>query len=174
VQGIVLDIDDWVGDHNRRIVEYTDTLAEAIELSARQRANLRIAALYHDIGRVGIRRDPLQRPEAKSRPVVGESHQSRVIRIGEVLLAVLHQHERFDGTGVPAGLLGDEIPLLARILTTVKVFDALVSERSYQERSAVERAYETLQDEAGFQLDPELVDHFIAAHAHSRPTLVSD
>jgi len=175
--------DESPGDHNRRIVEHADMLAEAIDLSARQRANLRIASLYHDIGRVGIPRDLLERPgpiDARERslitahPVVGESFLSRVIRIGEVLLAVLHQHERFDGTGVPSGLIGEDVPLLARILTTVKVFDALVSERSYQEPSSVERAYETLQDASGFQLDPELVDHFIAAHSHSRPTVVSD
>jgi diguanylate cyclase (GGDEF)-like protein len=155
---------------NRRIILLADQLAAALGLPTEQRINVRIAAFYHDIGEAGIPRELLERPgplDARERtlvrahPVVGENLLRRILRIGEVLLAVLHHHERFDGSGYPARLRGKEIPILARILAVAEVFDALTSDRPYRKAYLVREALQVLRDSAGYHLDPELVDHFI-------------
>ena len=156
--------------HNRRLILLADQLAGVLGLPEEQRINARIAAFYHDIGETGIPRELLERPGpldarertlVRSHPVVGESLLRRILRIGDVLLAVLHHHERFDGTGYPARLHGKEIPLLARILAVVEVFDALTSERPYREAYSLPKALDVLRDSAGYHLDPEMVERFI-------------
>ncbi len=160
--------------HNRRLILMTDQLANALGLPEEQRINARIAAFYHDIGETGIPRELLERPGpldarerslVRSHPVVGESLLRRILRIGDVLLAVLHHHERFDGTGYPARLRGKEIPLLARILAVAEVFDALTSKRSYRDTYSAPKALDVLRDSAGYHLDPEMVERFIQTQA---------
>ena len=159
---------------NQRVVRWADLLGGNLGLGKEQRVNLRIAAYYHDIGEAGIPREILQKPgplDARERalvrahPVVGESLPSRIVRVGEVLMAVLHHHERFDGTGYPRGLAGERIPLLARIVAVAEVFDALISDRPYRAAYDASKAYEILENSAGFHLDPELVARFVKIHS---------
>jgi diguanylate cyclase (GGDEF)-like protein len=160
--------------HNQPLVELAEMFAEKLGLDAERRMNLKIAACYHDIGEVGIPSDLIARPGpldarelslVRRHPVVGETLLSRNLRIGEILQAVLYHHERYDGGGMPKGLRGEEIPYLARALAVIEVFDALRSQRPYRDSYPVREAYRILRDAAGFQLDPELVQNFIAAHS---------
>jgi diguanylate cyclase (GGDEF)-like protein len=166
--------------HNQRMIRMADDLASSLGLPAEQRINLRIAAFYHDIGEVGIPRELLERPGpldarertlVRSHPVVGESLLRRVLRIGEVLLAVLHHKERFDGSGYPARLHGKEIPLLARILAVVEVYDALTSERPYRKARNALDASRMLLDAAGYQLDPDLVERFLQTQGQASASM---
>lgn len=166
--------------HNRRLILLADQLATAMGLPLEQRINARIAAFYHDIGETGIPRELLDRPGpldarertlVRSHPVVGETLLRRILRIGDVLLAVLHHHERFDGSGYPARLHNKEIPLLARLLAVVEVFDALTSDRPYRAAYSTPKALDTLRDSAGYHLDPEMVERFIQAQGQQAATM---
>ena len=159
---------------NARVIAVADLLARDVGLGTGQRINLRIAAFYHNIGEAGIPRELLERDGpldarerslVKAHPVVGESLLSRILQVGEVLLTVLHHQERFDGTGVPHGLAGERIPLLARVLAVAVIFDALTSSRPYRKAYTVREAYDLMRDMSSFELDPGLVDRFLAAHS---------
>jgi len=161
--------------HSERIMELAGLLAARLDLPGDQRLNLGIAAAYHDIGELGVPQEILEKPgpldagerlAVQTHPAVGESLLRRSVRVREVLQAVLYHHERFDGTGYPEGLAGDAIPVLARVLAIVETFDALVTPRPYRiEPMSKREAYAVLREAAGFQLDPELVEEFVAAHS---------
>lgn len=159
-------------DHSRRVEELCAALAERVGLAEDRRLSLRIAAAYHDLGEVGIPRqvlekegglDERERRIVETHPVVGEKLLQRTIRMEEVLEGVLYHHERYDGRGYPEGIEGEKIPYLARIIAVAETFDALVTPRPYREPLPLEEAYRELRDAAGYQLDPELVDEFIAS-----------
>ena len=163
--------------HHRRVVELVEGLADALGLPADSRSNLRIAAGFHDLGELGLppglcnKKGPInshERTIIQTHPVVSETLLRRSFQIGSVLKAVLHHHERYDGTGYPSGLAGEEIPVLARIIAVADTFDALTSPRPYRpEPLSAKEAFAELRREAGFQLDPVLVEAFIARHSAS-------
>lgn len=164
-------------EHSHRVVELVEMLGAEMHLAPGQRQNLKIAALYHDIGELGIPRGVLDKPGpldagerevVETHPVVGENVVRRAFRVREILLAILFHHERWDGRGYPSGLAGEEIPLAARMLAVAETFDALVTERPYRRPRPVEEGYRVLREAAGQQLDPELVEHFIRAHEGRR------
>lgn len=161
--------------HSERVMELAGLLAERLELPGDQRLNLGIAAAYHDIGELGVPAEILDKPGSlaederravETHPVVGESILRRSVKVREILQAVLYHHERYDGTGYPEGLRSDQIPILARVLAIAETFDALVTPRPYRREPLTrEAAYEVLREVAGFQLDPDLVEEFIASHS---------
>ncbi len=160
-------------EHSRRVAYFSELMGAALNIAGEQLVNLRIAAYFHDLGEATIPEDVMNKSGAldhherelvKTHPVVGEGILRRSIKVPEILAAVLHHHERYDGTGYPEGLAGENIPLLARILAIAEVFDALISERPYRKPVPLEEAYRILRETAGYQLDPNLVEKFIAAH----------
>lgn len=115
--------------HSRRVAELADLIAAELDLAPQQRLNLKIAALYHDIGELGIPRSVLDKPGpldveergiVETHPVVGETIVRRAIQVREILHAILYHHERWDGHGYPTGLAAREIPLAARLLTVAE------------------------------------------------------
>jgi len=155
--------------HARRTAYYAGLLADRLCLSAEQRRFARLGAFVHDVGKVGV-------PElllAKAGPLDGEERDvmrahpelgARLIEpLGiapEVTAAVRHHHERWDGRGYPDGLREDETPLLARIVQTADVFDAMTSDRPYRPARRREEALDEMRRSAGSQLDAELVKEF--------------
>ena len=157
--------DPTTGGHSDRVVVYTDSLARRVGVSAPQRRELRLAALLHDVGKIGI-------PEAiltKKGPLTSE--ERLVIQehpgIGYRILAPLEQqphvrewvyqhHERWDGAGYPEGLIGEEVALPGRILILAEVFDALATARSYKKAWRKEKIADFFEAEAGRHFDPEL------------------
>lgn len=159
--------------HAERVEELAHVLATTLDLPPGDVVSLRVAAAFHDVGELGLppemldKSGPLDSRERivlSTHPHVGASIL-RTVRVSDVLRAVVHHHERYDGTGYPAGLQGEEIPLLARVLAIADTFDALVTPRPYRERAMTpDEAYEELRGAAGLQLDPRLVSLFIQAH----------
>ena len=169
-----LETRDDLRRHSLRVAELAMVLADDLALPDEQRSNLRLAAVYHDLGELGLPRSLLDKPGPlsaaelqvmRTHPVVGENAARRAIRVRDVLLAVLYHHERYDGRGYPSGLAGEAIPLPARILAVAETFDALVTDRPYRRARPAEEAYRVLRENAGSQLDPDLVERFIAAHS---------
>lgn len=133
-----------------------------------------VAALHlHDVGKIGIPDHILKKPAPlteeewkvmKLHPEKGAKILAPLSGFKEVANIVLHHHERYDGTGYPDGLQGDEIPLESRIISVVDAFHAIVSTRSYKKGYPIETAYQELERCAGTQFDPNVVQAFIRAH----------
>jgi HD-GYP domain-containing protein (c-di-GMP phosphodiesterase class II) len=164
--------DDHTGVHTSRMSRMCGELGRAAGMSAPDVELLLHAASMHDIGKIAIpdrvllKQGPLEPEEwelMKSHTVVGAEmlagSSSPVVRMGEVIARA--HHEKWDGTGYPRGLKGDEIPLVARICAVCDVYDALVSDRPYKSAWPVERALAELRRLAGRHLDPRLVAFFV-------------
>ena len=128
------------------------------------------AGLLHDIGKIGIREDILNKPGKLTAEefAIMKSHVENSVGIirhlpslDYVIPAVISHHERYDGRGYPRGIAGENIPLMGRILCVVDSFDAMTSKRCYKPSMPVSRALEILRQERGTQFDPQLADAFI-------------
>jgi HD-GYP domain-containing protein (c-di-GMP phosphodiesterase class II) len=126
-------------------------------------------ALLHDVGKIGIHDSVITKPGfltvaerdlMRLHPTIGASILSRAQILDRMVPSVLHHHEWVDGSGYPAGIKGDRIPLQSRILSVADAFDAMTSERSYRPRRPFERAMGELRAKAGTQFDPDVVDAF--------------
>ncbi|CAM3951825.1 HD domain-containing phosphohydrolase [Alicyclobacillus pomorum] len=162
--------DRYTYAHTERDVVYAVALAKRIGLQEESIRYLRFGAFLHDIGKVEVpievltKRRPLTREEwkiMKSHVELGENMAKSIPSLAPCLPIIRHHHERFDGTGYPDGLKGEEIPLEARILTIADSFDAMTTSRPYQRKRTMEEAFEELRACAGRQFDPDLVEPFI-------------
>lgn len=172
--------DEYTCGHSLRVAYYATTLGQRLELDEVDLQMLQWAALLHDIGKIGIRDDVLKKegkltPEEfrhiQEHPVRSHKVVQEVPQLLQALDGILHHHERYDGSGYPAGLKGEQIPLQARIIQIADVFDALTSNRSYRKAFEWQRALGILEDEAGKTVDPRLQKTF---DAMIRETLKDD
>jgi diguanylate cyclase (GGDEF)-like protein/putative nucleotidyltransferase with HDIG domain len=157
-------------DHSQNVAAYAAAIGDRIGLSREQSVMLRRAALFHDIGKVAVRRDVLNKP---SRLTDAEFEEIKVHAVvGGAVLAhsgfeieadwVRHHHERIDGRGYPDGLAGDSIPLEARIIFVADSFEAMTSDRPYHAGIPVPDAVAELRRCAGTQFDPRMVEALVA------------
>ena len=146
-------------------------MAKALKLDPVRMGIVEISALLHDIGKLGISDDILNKPSqlsaeeweaVKSHPRLGAEFAKRVPQFEACTEGILHHHEWYDGTGYPDGLKGEQIPLESRILAIADSFAAMTSERSYSDTITYEQALEQLKRCAGSQFDPGLVDIFVS------------
>jgi diguanylate cyclase (GGDEF)-like protein len=162
--------DPYVYGHSRRVNTYAVALAEAIGLSPDEVSRVSTAALLHDIGKIGIPDEVLNKKaklsaenwEAiKAHPRLGTNIVSNIPQLVRCADSILHHHERWDGGGYPEGLKGDRIPLESRILAIADSFEAMSSARPYRPALSREEILEELRKGAGTQFDPNLVEVFI-------------
>lgn len=162
--------DHYTSGHSARVVDFSMLIADGIDMSSETKDTLRVAALLHDLGKIGIPDSILNKPDrlseeeidiVRQHPSVGAGILGRAPQLDGVLPGVLYHHERFDGSGYPQALAGDEIPLIARILAIADSFDAMTSDRPYRKALSAEEAVEELVNNAGTQFDPQLVEIFI-------------
>lgn len=156
--------------HSQRVSELCATMGEALGLSENEIKELETVGLLHDIGKVAIDENILNKPdkltteeqeEIERHPEIGYRILSSVNDMSEMAEYVLAHHERWDGKGYPKGLKGNEIPLQARIMSIADTYDAITSERPYRRAHSIEFAVEELVKNSGSQFDPLLVDVFI-------------
>ncbi|NOZ24978.1 MAG: HD domain-containing protein [Nitrospirae bacterium] len=157
--------------HSTRVGELCRDFGDYLGLSLQEQELLRKAGLLHDIGKIGLSKDLFLKPPPlsdeeietiKQHTVIGEQICKPLHSLREVLPAIRHHHERWDGKGFPDGLKGEEIPLLARILSIVDSFDAMYSERLYREGRTAFEVLEVMREEKHLgQWDPLLLEHFI-------------
>ena len=162
--------DPYIYGHSRKVNTYAMALAEAIGLSPDQVANVSTAALLHDIGKIGIPDKVLNKKgklneedwrAIKTHPELGATIIRNIPRLVPCVNIVLYHHERWDGSGYPKGLKGEEIPLEARILTIADTFEAMTSARPYRPALPLEEIIKQLKQGAGLHFDPKLVEVFI-------------
>lgn len=161
----------WTAGHSERVRNYALGLARELGMSEEELDLIHRGALLHDIGKLGIPPEILDKPGRltedemevmRSHVTVGARILEPVAAFRPMLPLVLHHHESFDGSGYPDGLSGEEIPLMVRIMTVADVFDAVTSERPYRSAMSPERAREFLKEKSGIMFDPELVQAFNA------------
>jgi HD-GYP domain-containing protein (c-di-GMP phosphodiesterase class II) len=157
--------------HSERVARIAVRIGEEMGLSRGEVNDLYLAGLLHDVGKIGIRdevlfkRGPLTPEEfahIKEHPVIGERIISNVSRLSYLRPAVRGHHERFDGAGYPDGLVGEAIPLTARILAVADSCDAMMSARRYRDAFVKPRIEAILAEGSGKQWDPRIVRYFFA------------
>jgi len=162
--------DHYAYKHSQKVREYAVAMAKSLDLPAVDVTRLSTCALLHDIGKIGISDEILNKASKltnaewtaiKSHPQLGADIVSNVPELASCLAGILYHHESYDGSGYPAGLKGDAIPLDARILCVVDAFAAMTAVRPYRDALSCDEALEELKRGAGKQFDPELVRIFI-------------
>jgi putative nucleotidyltransferase with HDIG domain len=171
--GDVVEADDaYTGHHSRDVVDLTLAVADELGLSSRERRDAEFAALLHDVGKVRVPNEIINKPgplTPEERKIV-EQHtvegEQMLLRVGgllgEIGRIVRACHERWDGEGYPDGIAGEQIPLIARIVACCDAYNAMTSDRSYRKALPVSEAVAELRRVSGSQFDPRVVDALLA------------
>jgi putative two-component system response regulator len=162
--------DPYTHGHCERLAEYSARLGEHLQLPEEQLIALRRAGVVHDVGKIAVPDAILLKPGRltaeewtliKEHPVVGERICAPLKSFRLVLPIIRHHHEKLDGSGYPDGLRGDAIPVTARVLQIVDVYDALTTDRPYKKAFPIVDALQTMKEElAKGWWDPHIFDHF--------------
>ncbi|UCD65083.1 MAG: HD-GYP domain-containing protein [Candidatus Zixiibacteriota bacterium] len=162
--------DYGTSEHNFRVTIYAVRLGEKVNLEKQQLQALIKGSFLHDIGKIGIRDKTLLKPtgltdreyqDVKRHVYLGRQIVQNVRWLEDAIEIIMHHHEKWDGTGYPEGLRGEDIPLIARIFSVADVFDALTSERPYKEAMPYDKAALTMRNEKGTRFDPDLLGPFL-------------
>ncbi|HEV8599763.1 MAG TPA: HD domain-containing phosphohydrolase [Gemmatimonadales bacterium] len=155
--------DRYLRGHSARVADFAAMVAAELRLPDDQVESIRTAGRLHDIGKIGIREEILNKQgpltdeefeHVKQHPVIGSEILAPLAHLGPVIQFVRSHHERWDGKGYPDGIAGEEIPIGARIIGGVEIYDALTTSRPYQEKMSPELAVDRLRDLVGTVLDP--------------------
>ena len=164
----------WTAGHSERVTNTAVALGEHLGVTPRELDLLRRGGLLHDIGKIGVPTAILDKPgrlteeetlAMQLHPVIGHDILSPIPAMHDVLPMVRHHHERMDGKGYPDGLVGEAIPVLARVLAVADVFDALVSDRPYRPGLTPSEALRVMSAMSGPHLDPAFFRAFLAVQA---------
>ncbi|MBC8503507.1 MAG: PAS domain S-box protein [Chloroflexi bacterium] len=163
--------DDETEEHTRRVTEMSVRLARHIKVPEKELAHIRRGALLHDMGKIGIpdsillKEGPLDDEEwevMKLHPVYARNFLKPINYLKPAIDIPYSHHEKWDGSGYPQGLKGEQIPLAARVFAVIDVWDALSSDRPYRDAWPQEKVIAYLQEQSGKHLDPSVVDAFLA------------
>ena len=157
--------------HSLRVVHFTSELAAVLGIGGPEMTEIRRGALLHDVGKIGVLDSILSKPgpldaqeliKVREHPQIGVDIVRPLRSTVDIVPTIRHHHEWFDGRGYPGGLIGQEIPVHARIVAVCDAYDSMVSDRPYRAGRSVEETVRILQAGAGKQWDPELVTQFLA------------
>src|SRR5271170_6145074 len=167
----LLDLKDLnTGVHSTRLAEWALHVAGELGLDQSYLGDIEVAALLHDIGKIGISDAILNKPAKltpeeydlmKKHPEYGWAVLRQVPGMERASLIILHHHESYDGCGYPGGLKGEEIPIGSRIVSVIDAYDAMISDRCYRKGLSHEEAVRRLIAGSGSQFDPHVVQVFV-------------
>jgi putative two-component system response regulator len=163
--------DPYTRFHSHSVAKWSRMIGRRKGLCEEDLDRLGLAAVFHDFGKIGIPEDILCKSARlteeefavmRTHPVIARDLLSSLELLTDLLPAILHHHERWDGKGYPDGLKGSETPLWARIISLADAYDTMTSRRAYKEPYTPERVREELRKGRGTQFDPDLVDNLEA------------
>ena len=162
--------DKYTNGHSLRVSLYAVKLAEAIGFTEEQIKDLEIEALLHDIGKIGVPDNILNKPkilneeelkQIRAHTIIGKQIVYEIEDMKHVADVVMYHHERYDGSGYPEGLKGEDIPLNARIVAIADAYDAMYSKRIYRDALTKDKIILEFENCKGTQFDPKLADIFL-------------
>ena len=164
--------DPYTRGHSERVARYSIAIGKNLALSEKEMRNLRISALLHDVGKIGIDDRILRKPGAlsddefevmKQHPAKGAAIMSGVAQLIDIIPGMKYHHEKWSGGGYPEGLVGEQIPVQARIVAIADTLDAMTTNRPYQKAMELSYVVEKIKSFAGTRFDPHVVDAFVNA-----------
>lgn len=167
--------DSYSGGHPQRVMKICMAMSQYLPLSAEEKRQLTLAAVLHDIGKVGITDQILgkhgvltveEMEVIRGHPTAGAAIVGHIKQLQSIIPAIKYHHEHYDGSGYPEGLRGEEIPLVARIIAVADTYDAIIHERAYRGGMSKSKAVAEIAENAGTQFDPHMVEAFARALDH--------
>jgi HD-GYP domain-containing protein (c-di-GMP phosphodiesterase class II) len=164
--------DPYTGGHTQRVTLYSQAIGKSLQLKPSERKWLKITSVLHDIGKIGIEDHILKKPERlspqefemiKRHSEIGAKIVEHIRPLKEIIPGVKYHHEQVNGKGYPDGLMGKDIPALAKIVAVADTYDAMTTDRPYRKAMEKEEALEELKRCSGTQLDKEVVEAFVQA-----------
>jgi putative nucleotidyltransferase with HDIG domain len=162
--------DQYTSGHSARVTRYCLLTAERLGLSTREKQHLYLTAMLHDIGKIGIPDDLLNKPgkltdeefqRVRDHVKVGASMLQALGEMHPIVPLILHHHESYDGSGYPDGLKGTKIPLISRIVAVADTWDAMTSDRPYRKARSHQQAVDELKRCSGKNFDPKVIKVFL-------------
>lgn len=169
--------DSYTRGHTERVYFLSRAIAQELGWADEQLGDLKIGALLHDIGKIGVPDSILNKPAPltpdeleimKKHPAMGAKMVEAIPFLRQAIPYILYHHERHDGTGYPTGLSGDQIPFPGRLLAVVDTIDAITSDRPYRKGRSIEAALEEIKQYSGTQFNPVVVDACFSAFAKGK------
>jgi HD-GYP domain-containing protein (c-di-GMP phosphodiesterase class II) len=164
--------DPYTRGHSERVSSYSMAISRHLALSQDEVFRVHIAAILHDVGKLGIRESILNKPGGLSddefeimrqHPAIGAQIMSPIRMLKDIIPGIRNHHETWDGKGYPDRLKGDEIPMVARIIGVADTFDAMTTTRPYQQAMTLEYVLAKMRSMSGSRFDPNVIDAFMAA-----------
>jgi HD-GYP domain-containing protein (c-di-GMP phosphodiesterase class II) len=164
--------DPYTRGHSERVARYSIAIGKNLSLGQKEMTNLRISALLHDVGKIGIDDRILRKPGAlsdeefdvmKQHPAKGAAIMSGVVQLSDCIPGMKYHHEKWSGGGYPEGLIAEAIPMQGRIVAIADTFDAMTTNRPYQKAMEIGYVVEKIKSFAGTRFDPKVVDAFVQA-----------
>jgi len=168
--------DEYTNGHSHRVAEYSVMIAEKLQLSPKDVETVQTAALLHDIGKIGIKDEVLNKPgkldfkefyEVQQHPEIGANILKDVVALQKVSKIIRYHHERFDGNGYPDSIPGADIPIESAVIAVADAYDAMTSDRSYREAMSHDAALGIIRNASGTQFHPDVVEAFMSQNITS-------
>lgn len=175
--------DAYTCGHSERVALLSRRLAEELKLPEERIQRIYMAGILHDVGKIGVPEAVLHKAgkltseefdQMKKHPQIGARILSDIKQVEDLIPGVLHHHERYDGKGYPAGLSGEDIPLMGRIICIADCFDAMTSNRTYRRALPLEVAMIEVRRCAGTQFDPAMAEAFLRIDPNEFRALLSE
>ncbi|MDQ6893829.1 MAG: HD domain-containing protein [Acidobacteriota bacterium] len=165
--------DPYTRGHSERVATYAATISIEMGLAPEDVDRIRLSALLHDVGKIGVDDRIIRKPTAlteeefaamKTHPIKGAAIMSAIPQLADVIPGMRHHHEKWTGGGYPDGLAGEHIPLQARIVSVADTFDAMTTTRPYQKAMEIDFVVDRIRQFAGVRYDPRVVQAFLRAY----------
>jgi len=165
--------DPYTRGHSERVARYSSAIAKELALPTEEARKVRLSALLHDVGKIGVDDRIIRKPTAltdeefdlmKAHPVKGAAIMETIPQMADIIPGMKYHHEKWEGGGYPEGLKGEQIPLQARIVAVADAFDAMTTTRPYQKAMEVSYVLERLREMSGKRFDGAVVEALARSH----------